>query len=85
MLKIETKPLKLEKEGNWLQRKLWTAHTKKTLLFMLLGAIAGTVYFYLTDGKHMVNYEVVDVLKSALLGAFLGFFLTNSPCARGRC
>jgi hypothetical protein len=26
-----------------------------------------------------------DFINSLLIGGFFGFFITNSPCARGRC
>jgi hypothetical protein len=84
-MKIETKKLVIKPEGNWVKRNLWSPHAKRSWLYIVLGAIAGFLYFYITEGKHMDVITSGDVLKSLLIGGFFGLFITNSPCARGRC
>lgn len=84
-MKFEFKQLNIKPEGSWIRRNLLTTHAKKSALYILIGAIAGLGYFYFTEGKHMVDIMAGDILKSMLIGGFFGFFITNSPCARGRC
>jgi hypothetical protein len=83
--RIEVKKLELHAEGNWFKRKLSNPHTKKSLVYMLVGGAGGFIYFYLTQGQHMDVLTANDIFKSIGIGAFFGFFITNSPCARGRC
>ena len=82
---MEFKQLDIKPEGNWLQRTLANPHTKKTLKYTLIGALAGLAIFYFTEGKELSQITSGDVLKSMLIGGFYGFFITNSPCARGKC
>lgn len=78
--KLEIKP-----EGNWIKRNLFSKHAKRTVLAVVIGAILGIVYFYFTEGQHMTEIVWKDITRAAFFGAFFGFFITNSPCARGRC
>ena len=81
---MEFKKLELEDEKGSSTGVL-KPQLRKTLIAVLIGAVIGFMYFYLSEGR---NYEVIelgDILKSAGIGAFFGFFVTNSPCARGRC
>ncbi|MBN1116551.1 MAG: hypothetical protein JXA77_05085 [Bacteroidales bacterium] len=82
---MEFKKLEIEPESNWIKRAIKTPHIRKTLVYILIGAVAGFGYFYLTEGQHMDELSGRLVLKSMLIGGFFGFFITNSPCARGRC
>lgn len=82
---MEFKELELKPRGNTLQRWLRSPHTRKTLVAMIVGATAGFLFFYFTEGRGMASIPVSEVLKSLAIGAFFGLFLTNSPCARGRC
>lgn len=82
---MEFKKLEIEEEGSWIQRKLRNPHTKKTAIYMLIGAIAGFGFFYFTEGMSMDKIPMGDIIQSMAFGAFFGFFITNSPCARGRC
>lgn len=83
--KIEVKELEIQQEGSWFKRKLSNPHNKKSLVYMLIGGAGGFLYFYLTQGQHMDVLTTNDIFKSIGIGAFFGFFITNSPCARGRC
>ena len=82
---MEFKKLEIKEEGNWLQRKIRNPHIKKTVLYILIGAVAGFAFFYFSEGMFMDKMPKEDIYQSVLIGAFFGFFITNSPCARGRC
>lgn len=82
---MEFKKLELEPESNRIKRILKSKQTQRTILFTLIGAIAGLLYFYFTEGKHIDVIESGDILQHMFVGGFFGFFITNSPCARGRC
>jgi H+/Cl- antiporter ClcA len=82
---MEFKKLEIQEEGNWFQRKIRNPHFKKTILYMLIGAVAGFAFYYFFEGMHMDSMPQNEIVQSILAGAFLGFFITNSPCARGRC
>lgn len=85
MQRFDFKKLEVEKDKNWFKRNFGSQHAKRTILFATVGAIGGVLYFYFTEGKNMAVIETGDIIKSMMLGAFLGVFITNSPCARGRC
>jgi uncharacterized membrane protein YraQ (UPF0718 family) len=82
---LDIKPLDLKPKGNWFTRTLRSPRFKTTLTAIILGAILGFLFFYLTEGRLMDSMPGNDILNSMLIGAFFGFFITNSPCARGRC
>jgi RsiW-degrading membrane proteinase PrsW (M82 family) len=82
---MEFKKLEIEPEGSWIKRTVSKPHFKKSLIYIFAGAVLGFLFFYITEGMQMDEMPVNDVLQSILIGAFFGFFLTNSPCARGRC
>jgi hypothetical protein len=82
---MEFKKLEVEPESNWLKRVINSRHNKKTFLYIIIGAVGGLLYFYFTEGVSMDYIDNGEIIKSMLFGAFLGFFMTNSPCARGRC
>lgn len=82
---MEFKKLEIEQKGSWFSRLITSSRTRKTLLAIALGALAGFLYFYITEGRSAEIITASEVLKSLGIGGFLGFFITNSPCARGRC
>ena len=82
---MEFKQLELEPESNWFKRLIRSKHTKKTIIYTAIGAIGGFLYFFLTEGKHMDVIVTGDIIRSMVFGGFLGFFITNSPCARNKC
>ena len=82
---MEFKKLEIEKEGSWLKRTLNNAQFKRTLIYIVIGAAAGFAFYYFTEGMHMEVMPQDEIVQSILFGAFFGFFITNSPCARGRC
>jgi hypothetical protein len=82
---IEFKPLDIGPKQSWLKRTIHSPHTKKTILFTVLGAAGGFLYFYFTEGQHMTEIPTGNIIKSILIGSFFGIFITNSPCARNKC
>ncbi|MDA3894402.1 MAG: hypothetical protein PF517_22290 [Salinivirgaceae bacterium] len=84
-MKIEYKQLDIKPQGSWIKRTFLSAHAKKTAMYMAIGAVGGLIFFYITEGRQMATIGSKDILNSMFFGTFLGFFLTNSPCARGRC
>jgi hypothetical protein len=82
---MEFKKLEIKSESTWIRRTFRSQHIKRSLIFIVIGAIAGFLYYYLTEGKHMDALASVDILKSLAIGGFFGFFITNSPCARNKC
>ncbi len=82
---MEFKQLDIEPEGSWIKRKFWSQHVKKTLVYIALGSVAGVLFFYFTEGKELAEITSGEIIKGMLFGGFLGFFITNSPCARNKC
>ena len=82
---MEFKKLELEPESNWFKRTIKSKHTKRTVLFTLLGALAGFLIFIFGEGKNLDHIQANDIINSLLIGGFFGFFITNSPCARNKC
>jgi len=82
---MEFKKLEIKQEGNWFKRLITSAHFKKSILFIIIGATAGFVFTYFSEGRELLEIPKKDFYTNIFTGAFVGFFLTNSPCARGRC
>ncbi len=82
---MQFKQLELKQEGSWLKRNLQSRHFKRSLSAIGIGALVGFSFYYFSEGKMMESMPAWDVVKSFLVGGFFGFFITNSPCARGRC
>jgi len=82
---MEFKQLELKQESSWFKRTLRSKNLRNTILAVIIGAALGFLYFYLTEGRNMTEITSGDIWNSVLIGGFLGFFVTNSPCARGRC
>ncbi len=82
---MEFKELELSNQPKGVKKILKSRHIRKTALYVVLGAVVGVAIFYLTEGRNMNEITSGDIINSMLLGGFFGFFITNSPCARGRC
>ncbi len=82
---MEFKKLEIESEGSWIKQKLANPRFKRTVIYTLGGAVIGFLFFFLTDGMFMDKMPRKDIIQSIVIGAFMGFFITNSPCAKGRC
>ena len=82
---MEFKPLDIKPEGNFFKRMYRSAHVRRSALYILIGALLGLGYYYFSEGRHMNTFELGSMARSMFLGGFMGFFITNSPCARGKC
>ncbi len=82
---MQFKQLDLKPQGSWITRTIHSPRFKTTLTAVAAGAVLGFLFFYFTEGRLMESIPGKEVLKSLLIGGFFGFFITNSPCARGRC
>ena len=82
---MKFKQLDLEPESNWIRRKLKSPHTKKTILYVIIGALVGFILFFITDGRHQDVIKTSDIINNMLIGGLFGAFITNSPCARNKC
>jgi hypothetical protein len=82
---MEFKKLEINPEESWLKRTILSQHGKKTIIYILLGAVAGFVLFFVTQEKQLAEITAGEIVKSVAMGGFFGFFITNSPCARNRC
>ena len=82
---MQFKQLEIKPEGNWVKRTINASRFRTTVIAILVGAGIGFAFFYLTEGRLMESIPANDIIKSLLIGGFFGFFITNSPCARGRC
>ncbi len=83
--KIEVKKLEIEPEEKGFKGWIKSKQVKKTIIAMLIGAVAGFAYFYLTEGQEMEAIPTGDIIQNVVFGAFIGLFFTNSPCARNKC
>lgn len=82
---MEFKKLEIKQEGPWIKRVLKSSHFKKTMLFILIGAIAGLIFTLIVERNNLEALNNRDLFTNLFTGAFIGFFLTNSPCARNKC
>jgi hypothetical protein len=82
---MEFKKLEIEPEGSWLKRTISSPHLKKTIIYIVLGAVAGFAFTYLSAGKPLTELSNGEIFQSLIIGGFFGFFITNSPCARNKC
>ncbi len=82
---MQFKQLDLKPQGSWVNRTVNAPRFKTTLTAILVGATISFLFFYFTEGRLMESMPGKDIFKSLGIGGFFGFFITNSPCARGRC
>ena len=82
---MQFKQLDLKPQGTWISRTVQSPRFKTTLTAIVVGSVIGFLFFYFTEGRQMEHIPANEIVKSLLIGGFFGFFITNSPCARGRC
>lgn len=82
---MEFKKLEIKEEGSWVKRTLSNPQTKTTLLYVLIGAVLGIIYLLVAGETPFSELTFGEIIQSAGIGGFLGFFISNSPCARNRC
>lgn len=82
---MEFKQLEITPEGNWFKRLYYSQHFRKSVIYILIGAVLGLIFTYLFEGMQLSNMNTKDIFTNMFTGAFMGFFITNSPCARNKC
>lgn len=82
---MEFKKLEINQEGNRLKRTISSEHFKKTVLYGIIGAVAGYVLFYFEQNVDLREFWNEEALRNMLMGSGFGIFLRVSPCSRGRC
>lgn len=82
---MKFKQLDIEPESNWFKRTIRSPRTKKTIIYVIIGAILSFLLFYVTDGRHQDVIKASDIINNMLIGGLFGAFITNSPCARNKC
>lgn len=82
---MEFKQLDIKPEGSWIKRTIFTPHGKKTMLYIVIGAVAGLLFLLFTGEKSVSELTPGELAQHLLIGGFFGFFITNSPCARNKC
>ena len=82
---MKFKKLEIEQEGKWWQRLIKSKDNQKTLLYAVIGAMGGVAYHYFNGGIEADVFLTEELGRSVMMGTFLGIFITNSPCARGKC
>ncbi len=81
---MEFKKLEIDTKESWFKRVVWSAHGRKTILFVFLGALAGILLYMLEDNQ-LAHFSFKEAIPNMVIGAFFGLFITNSPCARNKC
>ena len=82
---MQFEQLDIKPQGTWITRTIKSPRFKTTVTAIIVGAVLGFLFFYFTEGRLMESMPAKEIVKSFLIGGFFGFFITNSPCARGRC
>lgn len=85
MKEFKFKKLEIKKEGSWLKRNIGSNHFKKTVLYSFIGASLGYALFYFGQDVDSPNLWNDEAMQNVFIGFGFGIFITNSPCARGRC
>lgn len=80
-MSFKFKPAELGSEAKKAIRSTKWKHIRKTALYMVLGIAVSIIFNYLLEG----GWRNDEISNAAFFGAFIGFFLTNSPCAKGSC
>ncbi len=82
---MKFKKLELKPQGPWWKRMLQSKHIQKSVLFILIGALAGFLFYYITEGSDAPSFVLRNMVDNIIVGAFFGWFITNNPCAQNRC
>ena len=83
-MSLTFEPVKLGPKAKKEKKKQAWKHVGKTLLYMAGGALISLTYLHFTEGP-IFEIHQDEISNAAFIGAFIGFFITNSPCAKGRC
>jgi hypothetical protein len=82
---MEFQKLNIEPQEKGFKRLLKSPQIRRTVLTSLIGALIGFLYLFFSEGNSLAALSTPEIVKSTLLGAGIGFFVSNSPCARNQC
>jgi len=57
----------------------------KPFIAISIGAVGGFLYYYYVGCVSGACAITSNPYMSVLMGGFIGYFVVNSPCVRGRC
>ena len=79
--RFEFKKPELKQNIGWFERTFLS----KSMLFVVVGAVITSTYYYFTEWQ---NYSIItykDIIEGTSVGALVGYFMANSPCANNKC
>jgi len=79
--RFEFKKPELKQNRGWFER----IFLSKSMLFVVVGAVITSTYYYFTEWQ---NYSIItykDIIEGTSVGALVGYFMANSPCANNKC
>jgi hypothetical protein len=79
-----TGDVKVKLRDGWV-RLIKSPAFRRSALGILIGGTGGFLYYYFKDCDPSVCTIAGNPYYSTLWGGFMGWFMVNSPCARGRC
>ncbi len=82
---FEFKPLEVQQEKNVFKRIAKSRHLQKTFLYMILGSTISFLLSFMSADMNWAAMQSNEIWQSVIMGAAFGLFITNSPCARGKC
>lgn len=82
---MQFKKLEIQSEKQSFKGLVQSKHFIKSVIGIFIGAAAGFAYYYFTGGQEMETLAFNDFIGNVLAGGFLGFFISNSPCANNKC
>lgn len=68
-----------------LKQQLTTWRFWRPVLSVVVGGVGGYLYYHFVGCQSGSCAITSSPVMSTLWGGMMGFFLMNSPCARGKC
>lgn len=75
----------VDRAGEVLRKLVKSPSFKRSAIAVLIGGVGGFLYYYFKDCDPAVCTIAGNPYYSSLWGGFMGLFMVNSPCVRGRC
>lgn len=79
--RFDFKKPEIVRERSWLERTFFS----KTMLFVVVGAALTSTYYYFTEWQDYSIITYKDMIEGVSVGALVGYFMANSPCANNKC
>jgi hypothetical protein len=71
----------IAQERGWFERIFFS----KSMLFVVVGAALTSTYYYFTEWQDYSVITYKDIIEGVSVGALVGYFMANSPCANNKC